>query len=235
MFITVRGYWGKSWAYARGHNSYTSSSISICHLNIRSLRNKIDDIVHIVEDFDIVCFTETHLDQRVPINNLVIPGFNSNPFRLDRNTYGGGIMVYFKNNINIVPRTDLQVDRMEAMQFEIKSKVGNIWLNIIYRSQIFLLFSLLFFHIFHIISQFNLLFFLIFHIFSLFNLGFFHTFHIFSLFNLHFFHIFSIFSVFNLLFLLYFPNLFTMQLAFLHFLLPHLHNSLNDIPNIFKF
>jgi hypothetical protein len=40
------------------------SSISICHLNIRSLRNKIDDIVHIVEDFDIVCFTETHFDQR---------------------------------------------------------------------------------------------------------------------------------------------------------------------------
>jgi hypothetical protein len=54
------------------------SSISICHLNIRSLRNKIDDIVHIVEDFDIVCFTETHFDQRVPTNNLVIPGF---PFK----------------------------------------------------------------------------------------------------------------------------------------------------------
>ena len=61
------------------------SSISICHLNIRSLRNKIDDIVHIVEDFDIVCFTETHFDQRVSTNNLVIP------------------------------RTDLQVDGMEAM------------------------------------------------------------------------------------------------------------------------
>lgn len=101
------------------------------------MRNKIDDIVHIVEDFDIVCFTETHLDQRVPTNNLVIPGFNSNPFSgLDRNMYGGGIMMYFKDNINIVPRTDLQVDGMEAMWFEIKSKVGNILLNIIYRSQI---------------------------------------------------------------------------------------------------
>jgi hypothetical protein len=57
------------------------------------LRNKIDDIVNIVEDFDynVVCFTETHLDQRVPTNNLVIPGFNSNPFRLDRNMYGGDI------------------------------------------------------------------------------------------------------------------------------------------------
>jgi hypothetical protein len=46
---------------------------------------------------------------RVPTNNLVIPGFNSNPFSgLDRNTYGGGIMMYFKDNINIVPRTHLQ-------------------------------------------------------------------------------------------------------------------------------
>lgn len=48
------------------------SLISIYHLNIGSLRNKIDDIVHIVESFDIVCFIETLLDQWVPINNLVI-------------------------------------------------------------------------------------------------------------------------------------------------------------------
>ena len=39
----------------------------------------------------------------------------------------------------------------------------------------------------------------------------------------------------QLTFLLYFPNLFTIQLSFLHFLLTHLHNSLNDIPNIIKF
>jgi hypothetical protein len=52
-------------------------------------------------------------------------------FRLDRNTYGGGIMMYFKDNINIVPRIDLQVDGMEAMWFEIKSKVGNISVRVV--------------------------------------------------------------------------------------------------------
>jgi hypothetical protein len=98
------------------------------------LRNKIDDIVK--KKRRLVCFTETHLDELVPTNNLVIPSFNSNPFRLDRNTYGGGIMMYFKDNIKIVPGTDLQVDGVEAMWFEIKSKVGNILLNIIYSSQI---------------------------------------------------------------------------------------------------
>ena len=119
----------------QGDTTHTlQSSISICHLNIRSLRNKIDDIVK--KKRRLVCFTETHLDERVPTNNLVIPSFNSNPFRLDRNTYGGGIMMYFKDNIKIVPGTDLQVDGVEAMWFEIKSKVGNILLNIIYSSQI---------------------------------------------------------------------------------------------------
>jgi hypothetical protein len=33
----------------------------------------------------------------------------------------------------------------------------------------------------------------------------------------------------------HFPYHFTFQLSFLHFLLTHLHNSLNDIPNIIKF
>ena len=41
--------------------STIDTSLSILHLNIRSLRNKIEDIASIVEDFDIVCFTETHL------------------------------------------------------------------------------------------------------------------------------------------------------------------------------
>jgi hypothetical protein len=54
--------------------------------------------------------------------------------------------------------------------------IWKIWKKPKLNSQIFSLFNLLFFHIFHIISQFNLLFFSIFHIFSLFNLLFFHIF-----------------------------------------------------------
>jgi hypothetical protein len=81
MSITVRGYWGKPWAYLgeetpgptqEDTTRTLQSSISIRYLYMRSLRNNIDDIVHIVEDFDMVCYTETHLDQRVPTNNLVV-------------------------------------------------------------------------------------------------------------------------------------------------------------------
>lgn len=114
----------------------TISSISILHHNIRSLRNKIDEIVHIVDEFDIICFTESHLDHQIPNDNLYIQGFNRNPYRLDRTAHGGGIILYYKDHIRISPRPDLHLPEMEAMWFEIKTKVGNVLLNVIYRSQI---------------------------------------------------------------------------------------------------
>ena len=43
-----------------------NKSLTIVHSNIRSLRNKISYISDIIEDFDIVFFTETHLDYLIP-------------------------------------------------------------------------------------------------------------------------------------------------------------------------
>ena len=40
-------------------------TLSIFHCNIRSLRNKLNYIIDIIDDFDIVFFTETHLDENV--------------------------------------------------------------------------------------------------------------------------------------------------------------------------
>ncbi len=118
------------------HTCSLDASVSILHHNIRSLRNKIDDIVSIVDEYDIVCFTETHLDHTITNDNIVLPGFNPVPFRLDRNSRGGGIILYYKDHISISHRSDLQVNGVEAMWFEIKTKVGNLLLNVIYRSQI---------------------------------------------------------------------------------------------------
>jgi hypothetical protein len=44
--------------------------LSIFHGNIRSLRNKVDYISNIIEDYDIVFFTETHLDKLVLDRNI---------------------------------------------------------------------------------------------------------------------------------------------------------------------
>jgi hypothetical protein len=57
--------------------------LTIYHHNIRSIRNKINDIGHIVQDFDIVFFTDTHLDGYIDSKNILLPGFEK-PIRKDK-------------------------------------------------------------------------------------------------------------------------------------------------------
>ena len=38
----------------------TENFLDIIHLNIRSIRNKVDLLLYLVQDSDILCFTETH-------------------------------------------------------------------------------------------------------------------------------------------------------------------------------
>lgn len=40
-------------------------SLDILHLNVRSIRNKIDSLQYLIHDFHILCFTETHVDPSV--------------------------------------------------------------------------------------------------------------------------------------------------------------------------
>ena len=63
------------------------SVLDIIHLNIRSIRNKIEDLYKIVNEFDIVCFSETHLDNNVTNEQINKEGF-SQIIRKDRNWYG---------------------------------------------------------------------------------------------------------------------------------------------------
>jgi hypothetical protein len=91
----------------RAHQSLTKTHypVSIFHANIRSLRNQSNYIIDIVEDFDIIFFTETHLDNS--ISDASLPGFEV-PIKRDRNCSGGGIIFYFKSFVNVVRRQDLE-------------------------------------------------------------------------------------------------------------------------------
>jgi hypothetical protein len=57
-----------------------NKSLTIFHSNIRSFRNKINYISDIIEDFDIVFFTETHLDYLIPTARQIIRLFSSKAF-----------------------------------------------------------------------------------------------------------------------------------------------------------
>lgn len=76
----------------------TQYTLDIFHLNIRSIRNKLDSLLSLVSDFDILCFTESHLNSSIPDRNVFIDGFNT-IFRKDKNSFGGGIIVYISNSL----------------------------------------------------------------------------------------------------------------------------------------
>jgi exonuclease III len=106
--------------------------IDIFHLNVRSIRNKIDDLYAIVHEFDIVCFTETHLDKNVTDDQIKIDGFNC-IFRKDRNCYGGGVLIYLSNPIQAIRRSDLEPANVECIWIEIENSTSNFLVYCVYR------------------------------------------------------------------------------------------------------
>ena len=69
------------------------------HLNINSLRNKFDLLANIVKDeIEILMTSETKLDSSFPKGQSHLNGF-SEPYRLDINGNGGGILVFIREDI----------------------------------------------------------------------------------------------------------------------------------------
>ena len=65
----------------------------IAHLNINSFRNKFEFLVdQITGKVDLLMVSETKLDESFRQGQFKISGF-SRPFRLNRNSDGGGIML----------------------------------------------------------------------------------------------------------------------------------------------
>ena len=76
-----------------------SNKIIIGNLNINSLPNKFEQLKDIVmQHIDILVLTETKLDDTFPTAQFLVNGF-SEPYRLDRNRKGGGVMVYIREDI----------------------------------------------------------------------------------------------------------------------------------------
>ena len=73
--------------------------IMIGSLNINSLPKKFDQLKEIIaKNLDILTIQETKLDASFPPQQFVLPGY-SEPYRLDRNRDGGGVLVYVREDI----------------------------------------------------------------------------------------------------------------------------------------
>jgi hypothetical protein len=57
----------------------SDKSISICNINIRGIRNKINFLQNFVDEFDIIVLTETHLDNSIENRDIELDSFDNNP------------------------------------------------------------------------------------------------------------------------------------------------------------
>ena len=73
--------------------------VIIGHLNINSIRNKFDTLSYTIENnIDILLISETKLDDSYPSAQFSLNGFKE-PYRYDRNSRGGGLLLYVRDDI----------------------------------------------------------------------------------------------------------------------------------------
>ena len=106
-------------------------SISILHLNIRSIRQKIDFIKNNLLDYDILCFIESHLNEAALTDSILLDNF-SVPYRKARTDRGGSILVYINNKVFSERVTELEIFWDECIWVKIKQKRERFLLEVSY-------------------------------------------------------------------------------------------------------
>lgn len=93
--------------------------LKVAHLNICSLRNKINDIEELLtsNSVHILAISETHLDESFSNAMMSISGFNM--YRRDRNCHGGGVAFYVQDHIPVKVREDLEPTDIEIRWLQI--------------------------------------------------------------------------------------------------------------------
>ena len=77
-----------------------SNKVIIGHININSLRNKFELLTEMVRDkVDLLMISETKLDSSSPNAKSYMKSY-SKPCRLDKNSKGGGIILYVREDIS---------------------------------------------------------------------------------------------------------------------------------------
>ena len=80
--------------------SDNANKLVFAHLNINSIRNKFEFLATQVKGkIDVLMISETKIDESFPKGNFLIEGF-STPYRLDRDSKGGGIMLYVRADVH---------------------------------------------------------------------------------------------------------------------------------------
>ena len=103
------------------NSCFHDKGLNIFHLNIHYLYSKIDEIKVLLSqhlNIHMLCFCETFLNDTYGDNELCLDSYKL--FRKDRNTLGGGLAIYIKDDISCVQRVDLEHPEVESIWLEIQ-------------------------------------------------------------------------------------------------------------------
>ena len=114
----------------------SNKDVRLAHLNVCSLRNKIEEVrcLQLLCKFEIFAITKTHLDKNIPHTEIDIPGMKF--VRLDRKgRKGGGCLLYYAEYLQATHRRDLFTQNIEAEWLQVKFPSSSVLFSVIYRPQ----------------------------------------------------------------------------------------------------
>ena len=90
--------------------------LSLIHLNVCSLRNKITILEsEIADKCDILCLTETRIDRDFSDEDILIPGYSKPLFRKDNTRNSGGICVQLSDQLHAVRLGEYEDNNLELL------------------------------------------------------------------------------------------------------------------------
>ena len=95
----------------------------LAHFNINSVSNKFDQLVNGIKgNIDVLMISETKLDDSFPSMQFLIEGYGP-PYRLDRNSRGGGILVYVREDIpcKLIPMKNCTIEGF-SLELNLRTK-----------------------------------------------------------------------------------------------------------------
>ena len=122
-----------------GPNQKIKTRLSFAVWNLDSLPARQFARIPLIEtfqatyDFDIFGVCESSLNESIPNESIFIAGFSPDPFRADKsvNTRNGGVCLYFREDLPIKRRTDLEL-LPETIVAEVKLKKKKIFVILSY-------------------------------------------------------------------------------------------------------
>lgn len=77
-------------------------------------------------DFDILCFTETHLSNNVSNDDILLEGYEKEVFRKDVSPHSSGFLIYTKDTLVTERKFELEENLTESVWIQIKHRGESI-------------------------------------------------------------------------------------------------------------